>query len=128
MTKNYTEPGNLEPPVEDLDEEEMEDLDEEEMEIYTVQHCVKIYRIVIVRGRSIDEADLEAQKQFTKYLDGDLTKPFNMLAANIFQDYRDKWEHLETSVEWGNGAPLAPTDHKDTVYVDPILKEGGNDE
>jgi hypothetical protein len=101
---------------------------EEKMETYTVQHCVKIYRTVIVQGRSIDEADLEARKQFTKYLDGNLTKPFNMHAANIFKDYRDEWEHYETSVEWGNGAPLAPIDHKDTVYVDPILKEGGNDE
>jgi hypothetical protein len=117
MTKSYTEPGNLEPPVEDLEEK-----------TYTVQHCVTIYRSFVVQALSMEEAEKEAAEQLTKYLDGDLTKPFNMLAADIFKDYRDKWEHLETSVEWGNGAPMAPTDHKDTVYIDPILKEGGNDE
>lgn len=76
----------------------------------------------------MEEAEKEAEEQLTKYLDGNLTKPFNMVAATIFQDYRDEWEHFVTREEWGNGAPLAPTDHKDTVYVDPILKEGGKDD
>ena len=86
--KNYTEPGNLEPPVEDLEEN-----------TYTVRHSVTIYRSFEVKALTPEEAERQAAKQLTDYIDGNLTKPFNMVAATIFQDHRDMWEHESTELE-----------------------------
>lgn len=86
--KNYTEPGNLEPPVEDLEEN-----------TYTVRHSVTIYRSFEVKALTPEEAERQAAKFLTDYIDGDLQTNAGDEATELLKDHRDMWEHESTELE-----------------------------